>query len=377
MTTSRTYTIPADRQYLLDEWMGRLAKIAKRIGVDRPTYTVVRETQMVDPTMACDVVGWVSTVPAIEVEVTVPELRLDGFEWVATVQHTQVDGTYHNVVHTTDDDIGMAYTNAAPRCDRCGKARHRSQTLVIRDKDGDLLMVGGTCQKDLLGHSGFPPAAVIAWGEELSDGMSVPGDYTSPLAYVARAQAIIRTYGWAPADATPSTRTRVAQWGMDNDCRAVTAEDNTQVTAAIEALTNLENRTLFESNMFAAIHNGRKARKNLGLLCYLPEWYRRRQQEAVAAEVVEKTPAADVPLTEARVVVTGVVTATYVRDTQWGTQHKMTVKTDDGYTVNGTQPSRIGVEVGDRVTFTARLTRSDQDSTFGFYNRPTQAKVLD
>jgi hypothetical protein len=37
---------------------------------------------------------------------------------------------------------------------------------------------------------------------------------------------------------------------------------------------------------------------------------------------------------------------------------------------------RPEVERGDRVTFTARLKRSDKDEYFGFYSRPTKARIL-
>lgn len=370
---TRTYTIPADRQHMLDDWMARLAKIAKRIGVERPTYTVVAETRMVDPTIASDIVGLVYTIPAIEVEVRVPTLRLDGFEWVGVVKHYQDDaGVQHNLVVTQDDEVAVAYRHAASRCDRCGSKRNRTQTWLVRDADGNLLMVGGNCQKDLLGHSTFAPKTLLDWNDEMEGGWDTGAAYDSPAQYVIRAQAVIREHGYAKSIESNSTKGRV----LRGDAK-VTQDDADTALAAIDALTNLESRDTFESNLYHALLNGRKVRDNIGLLVYIPEWYRRHTQDEAVKEVVEETPVANVPVTTDRVKVVGVVTSLYSRDTDYGVQHKMVVKSDAGYTVCGTEPRSLYPEVGDRVEFYAALTPSANDSTFGFYNRPTQANVLD
>jgi len=58
---------------------------------------------------------------------------------------------------------------------------------------------------------------------------------------------------------------------------------------------------------------------------------------------------------------------------------KMIVRDDRGFKVFGTVPTRIaGVEMldkGQRIQFSAQLERSSDDSTFGFFKRPTQARI--
>ena len=101
------------------------------------------------------------------------------------------------------------------------------------------------------------------------------------------------------------------------------------------------------------------------------------QAERAARQVewdAEKAEAADAPT--GRTQVEGEVVATKWVDGRFPA-FKMMVKADTGYRVWVTVPEAIeAVEKGDRVRFTANLTQSDDDSTFAFGKRPTQAEVL-
>lgn len=56
---------------------------------------------------------------------------------------------------------------------------------------------------------------------------------------------------------------------------------------------------------------------------------------------------------------------------------KMIVRDDRGFKVWGSVPSSIySADRGDRVSFSARVTRSDDDAKFGFFKRPTKAKII-
>lgn len=111
----------------------------------------------------------------------------------------------------------------------------------------------------------------------------------------------------------------------------------------------------------------------------------RRADEIAAQRAAEK--AAAEPCPEGRVVITGEVLKTEVRDGYYGTSVKMTVKDDRGFIVWGTVPAALelfideegtqrGLNRGERVTFTAKVTPSDRDDKFGFYSRPTKAERL-
>lgn len=99
-----------------------------------------------------------------------------------------------------------------------------------------------------------------------------------------------------------------------------------------------------------------------------------KEREVKKAELI----AQGVVAPEGKVAVEGeVVSLKLTEDYGYGSTLKMTVKTDAGWCVWVTVPSALnGVERGERVQFTATLTRSDSDSLFAFGKRPSKAKNL-
>lgn len=107
-----------------------------------------------------------------------------------------------------------------------------------------------------------------------------------------------------------------------------------------------------------------------------------------ATRAAEKATAKDAP--SGRVTITAEVIKTEVRDSYYGTQVKMTVKTSEGWLAWGTVPSSLeyfdhptekafegsdtpvqrGLQRGDKIELTASFTPSDKDSKFAFFKRP-------
>lgn len=124
---------------------------------------------------------------------------------------------------------------------------------------------------------------------------------------------------------------------------------------------------------------------------------RAAEREARDEEMDDPEPA-DVPLTAERITITGRLVATKVQEGDFGDTVKMLVIDDRGFRVWGTCPSVIidrafeqGIEEGRndggvkqfldggmkvRVQFDAKIERSRKDTTFGFFSRPTKAKVI-
>ena len=111
-----------------------------------------------------------------------------------------------------------------------------------------------------------------------------------------------------------------------------------------------------------------------------------RAEKRDAEREAERAAAADCP--EGRIVLTGVVISTDLRENAFGTAWKMLFKSDDGFKLWGTIPSSLfnwfdedwrnhvgGDKMpGKRVTFTATVTPSADDEKFGFFKRPTKAE---
>ena len=97
-------------------------------------------------------------------------------------------------------------------------------------------------------------------------------------------------------------------------------------------------------------------------------WEAQREAERAAAP----------PIFTCRQKIEGVVLAIKEKESQWGTQWRMTVK-QKGNVYNGTCPSSIldDVEVGDEVEFmVSKVTVSDRDPHFAFFSRPTKASII-
>lgn len=103
---------------------------------------------------------------------------------------------------------------------------------------------------------------------------------------------------------------------------------------------------------------------------------------AKAAEAAERDAALDaagvaVPRTVDRIDVEGTVRSVKFVENQYGGSLKMLVEHDTGWKVWGTVPGSLDYpEVGDRVAFVARVEPSTDDKRFGFFSRPTKARVL-
>ena len=97
----------------------------------------------------------------------------------------------------------------------------------------------------------------------------------------------------------------------------------------------------------------------------------------VAAEVTEREEKAT-PVVEGRGVIAGIVRSVKTVDTDFGTTFKMIVEDDRGFRLYGTVPNAIldDVEAGSRVEFTARAEASNNDPAFGFYSRPSKARLV-
>jgi len=104
------------------------------------------------------------------------------------------------------------------------------------------------------------------------------------------------------------------------------------------------------------------------------KWQAKNEQERANAE--------DVP--EGRIQITGVIVSTKFYDNDWGTQLKCVIKDDRGFNLFGSIPSSVedyacSEEIdlkGLRVTLTATVIQSDDDTKFGFFKRPSKALII-
>lgn len=126
--------------------------------------------------------------------------------------------------------------------------------------------------------------------------------------------------------------------------------------------------------------NGSLSEAQVALAFKIEREERERAERAAKREAErEALLAQGVRVPTGRLVITGTVLSIREQESAYGFQMKMLVQSDEGWKVWGTMPLSlmgIGVEVGDRVTFTAAISASDDDPVFGFYSRPTKAAIV-
>lgn len=119
-----------------------------------------------------------------------------------------------------------------------------------------------------------------------------------------------------------------------------------------------------------------------------------RQAEWAAKKAEEAKTAA--PVIEGKITVTGEILSLKWRDSAYGGALKMVVRDDRGFKVWGTVPSNVLAQLDvnlaalhtdgnahyykdllpQRIIFAATIKKSDDDATFGFFSRPTNANLI-
>lgn len=97
----------------------------------------------------------------IEIEGTTP--RLDGYEFVATIQHAGEAGNILRTVPTFEGTLPEHFRTADPgNCDHCKKWRRRNDTYVVVNDEGMFFQVGSNCLADFVGTEKIHALAAMA-----------------------------------------------------------------------------------------------------------------------------------------------------------------------------------------------------------------------
>ena len=163
-------------------------------------------------------------------------------------------------------------------------------------------------------------------------------------------------------------------------------DDKAQILAALESAKGNNDDVEFYGeriarSMKSKIHNwGKLSDKQIALLIDVaaPDVVAAKRQEKEAAEAKRAEEEAARPdVVEGRRVLVGTVATLKVQESDWGSTLKMLLICDDGQKLWGSVPSaiRADIERGDAVEFTATVEASQDDPKFGFYKRPSKAKI--
>lgn len=387
-TDLREVSVPSYLEETLRERERVLAKRCERLGIAAPTVEITARFIV----KRTDESGNEFIVPTITYVVHGERPALSGgWQVVASVEHFPT-GNIVSVAPYARAHAPADLLHAPATCDHCGHNRARKFTIVIRDESGVSHRVGKSCLRDFTGHN--LPAVWEIFDTDLSewsdDDFVRHGSVYSLTEIVALAFASIDAHGWrgtTDADGNPSegitTRRRVEaalRASADpDDVIPTNAEHYARAALAIEWVCATTDTEGYLANLRAVVLAGVTDSKRMGLLVSLARAYANHLEHAERKVERERERADEVrvPCPIGRVTVIGKVVSVDSKDTDYGTRHVMTVRDDSGFTVWGSQPSALYPSVGDRITFTASVERSDRDECFGFFKRPTKAQLLD
>lgn len=257
------FEIPAENMEKFEAQIAKLSARSVKLGMDpiKP-FTFSHEEKAVPNSTR--------THRVYSVMLTAEAPRLNGWTFVARLDHANETGTIIRMVPNTGIELPVSYRHAETRCDHCGVNRYRRDTFVVRSDDGVFKQVGSTCLSDFLGHDPqkiAKRAELLSYAFECGRGYEqyVGGDmrFISLEGFLQDAAYFCRTRGWvsgktAYETGAVATKTRVLHTingGEYCEETYVTDEDRACAAAALEVAQAItEPRNDYEHNLSVIAH---------------------------------------------------------------------------------------------------------------------------
>ena len=152
----QTFKIPKWNFEVFEKKFESLVRKAKKLGCEEPTFKVIQE---VDEFRTIDLGGDELGRPYakrmkvrfIEIEISGPSVEVNGWDFVASIEHTEA-GNAIKKVSGYEGDIPVSYREGNPTCDHCKTRRNRKDSFLVTDHNGNWMQVGRTCLGDFLGR---------------------------------------------------------------------------------------------------------------------------------------------------------------------------------------------------------------------------------
>lgn len=186
----------------------------------------------------------------LEVCLDVETIKIDGWEFVARIDHSNDTGNVLRVVPNVGVAIENRFRTAAPNCQHCNHNRKRRDTFVLHNAEtNEFKQVGSTCLEEFLGHDAANLGRIAEYAGYANElARAIEAEPTDPRAlndhryialseYLVHCAAMVRTQGWVSGKAAfenPAlTSTRVAALENMMDRRhVVSATDEDRLLAS-------------------------------------------------------------------------------------------------------------------------------------------------
>jgi hypothetical protein len=221
------HVIPAENMQSLTEKLVKLNRKASKLGTGSITLREIgREPRRIQKPGDFDYYR-----EFVTIEVGGPAPKVNGWTFVATLEHTEAGNIVRAVPGLTAEGELNRYREGEALCEHCGKRRYRLDSFVLRSDAGAYKQIGRNCLRDFLGHDS--PEALASWAEYLTQ------------ATEGAEESEGRDYGFRPVESFPITSVAalaaafVRRFGYVSRARA---EEENRSSTASEVSTALFSR---------------------------------------------------------------------------------------------------------------------------------------
>ncbi len=325
----RKFKIPACNIDLLDKKLKTLQKRATKLGVEKPTYTTLREfDKKIERGVAQDeqTKEWyfkTVTIRFVEIEVHGPVVQANGWDFVASVEHTEAGNAVKSTPGGREVEIPIRFREGGPLCEHCNTSRRRKDSFICHnDETDEFKQVGRNCLADFLGRD---PANLVwglscwdtigsfgevdeefffsgggrsEWSFDFVNFMTAVCHFVRKDGWVSRGQArfdedAVATAGSAWWLVTPSfdsreSREKQREWDQVRDEDRVEAANALRWTRKTLGDKESTSRTDYEQNLFVALSKPGVVAKDSGIVASLVVGWNRHLERELQRKEREK-----------------------------------------------------------------------------------------
>lgn len=231
LVDQRRIGVPAEMLVALEKEVAKLARRAKRLGLEPPTLTLVKrepwvqDQVVVNPGTSEEYTRtiWVPSSEASQeitldtparmvsvIDISIREIRLEGWRLGAYIEHS-ADNKVQSL-HTFNgfESLGEKFGEADAVCAHCQTKRERKRTYIVQHEDGRVEQVGSGCLHDFIG-GGTADISVNQWVNYWTNWDTVGRDFIRSL-WTADAKFMPRVYALRAVMATTVAFIRQNGW---------------------------------------------------------------------------------------------------------------------------------------------------------------------
>jgi hypothetical protein len=169
----RVFKVPSFNLPALNEKLNKLGRRAKRLDLPVPTYQEIKEPERKVQVRVDEISGErheaVYLLHTLLIDASIAEVKLNGFEFVCTVSHSDEGNVLRKV---SEREVPLHYRTSSAYCMHCQTDRYRKETFVLFHEEQGFKQVGRNCLQDYLGANALDFAARA---EYLRDLLAVSG----------------------------------------------------------------------------------------------------------------------------------------------------------------------------------------------------------